>query len=110
MVGRENPVEVQPDESMLEALERTGVDMMYDCRRGECGLCEVRIVSFEGRVDHRDVFHSDRQEAPNTKRFCCVSRVIGSGSGDSRETESAARGEGGLRDDAPRSRVVIEAG
>lgn len=61
-------------------------------------------------MDHRDVFHSERQKAPNTKMCCCVSRVIGSGSDNPRETESAARGDGGLRDDAPRSRVVIEAG
>src|SRR5690606_33132682 len=50
--------EVRAGESMLEALERAGVDMMYDCRRGECGLCEVKILSLEGRVDHRDVFYS----------------------------------------------------
>lgn len=69
-------VEVQPSESMLEALERAGVDMMFDCRRGECGLCEVRILSLDGAVDHRDVFYSERQKAPNSKMCCCVSRVI----------------------------------
>lgn len=75
-------VEVQPGESMLEALERGGVDMMYDCRRGECGLCEADIVRLDGRVDHRDVFYSERQKAPNSKMCCCVSRVIaGEGSG-----------------------------
>lgn len=69
-------VRVRPGESMLEALENAGVDMMYDCRRGECGLCEVGILGLEGRVDHRDVFYSERQKAPNTKMCCCVSRVI----------------------------------
>jgi vanillate O-demethylase ferredoxin subunit len=68
-------VQVQPGESMLEALERGGVDMMYDCRRGECGLCEVYISELDGRVDHRDVFYSERQKAPNAKMCCCVSRV-----------------------------------
>ena len=33
-----------PDESMLEALEAAGADMMFDCRKGECGLCEVRML------------------------------------------------------------------
>ena len=28
-------------QSMLEALEAAGVDMMFDCRKGECGLCQV---------------------------------------------------------------------
>jgi ferredoxin-NADP reductase len=72
-------VEVRDDESMLEALERAGVDMMFDCRRGECGLCEVRILSVEGKVDHRDVFYSERQKAPNSKMCCCVSRVATEG-------------------------------
>ena len=72
-------VEVQTDESMLEALERAGVDMMFDCRRGECGLCEVRILALEGAVDHRDVFYSERQKAPNSKLCCCVSRVATGG-------------------------------
>lgn len=72
-------VEVQADESMLEALERAGVDMMFDCRRGECGLCEVRILALEGAVDHRDVFYSERQKAPNSKLCCCVSRVATGG-------------------------------
>lgn len=69
-------VRVGPEESMLEALERAGVDTMYDCRRGECGLCEARILELDGRVDHRDVFYSERQKAPNSKMCCCVSRVI----------------------------------
>lgn len=67
---------VRPGESMLEALERDGVEMMYDCRRGECGLCEVDILELDGRVDHRDVFYSERQKAPNSKMCCCVSRVV----------------------------------
>lgn len=70
-------VQVQPDESMLEALERAGVDMMFDCRRGECGLCEVQILALDGAVDHRDVFYSERQKEPNTKMCCCVSRIAG---------------------------------
>lgn len=66
---------------MLEALERAGVDMMYDCRRGECGLCEVEILELDGRVDHRDVFYSERQKAPNKKMCCCVSRVTSGAAG-----------------------------
>lgn len=79
-IGRQGvEVEVRADESMLEALERAGADMMYDCRRGECGLCEVRILDVRGSVDHRDVFYSERQKAPNSKMCCCVSRVAGGG-------------------------------
>ncbi|WP_392668491.1 2Fe-2S iron-sulfur cluster-binding protein [Streptomyces sp. LN785] len=28
-------------QSMLEALEEAGVDVMSDCRKGECDLCQV---------------------------------------------------------------------
>ena len=62
--------------SMLEALEDAGVDMMFDCRRGECGLCEVRVLELGGQIDHRDVFYSDRQKDARAKMCCCVSRVV----------------------------------
>lgn len=78
-------VDVRPSESMLEALERAGVEMMYDCRRGECGLCEVDILGLEGRVDHRDVFYSERQKAPNSKMCCCVSRVVSEDGSEDRQ-------------------------
>lgn len=69
-------VTVGPDVSMLEALEGAGVDMMFDCRRGECGLCEVRVVDLDGAIDHRDVFYSQRQKDEAVKMCCCVSRAV----------------------------------
>jgi ferredoxin-NADP reductase len=67
--------------SMLEALEDAGVDMMFDCRKGECGLCEVRILDLDGAVDHRDVFYSERQHHAKEKMCCCVSRAVSSATG-----------------------------
>jgi ferredoxin-NADP reductase len=67
---------VSKDRSMLEALELAGVDMLADCRKGECGLCEVRVSSLNGRIDHRDVFYSERQKASDEKISCCVSRIV----------------------------------
>ncbi|MFF2028663.1 PDR/VanB family oxidoreductase [Arthrobacter sp. NPDC058192] len=72
---------VGPGESMLEALEAVGVDMMFDCRKGECGLCEVRLLSLQGTVDHRDVFYSERQQHAAAKMCCCVSRAVSTGTG-----------------------------
>lgn len=71
---------VNPDESMLEALERSGVEMMFDCRKGECGLCAVEVTSISGQADHRDVFFSQRQKdaVPVRKMCSCVSRVASS--------------------------------
>jgi len=74
-------VKVGQGRSMLEALEDAGADMMFDCRKGECGLCEVRILKLEGSVDHRDVFYSARQKSSAERMACCVSRAVTSKSG-----------------------------
>lgn len=69
---------VRANQSMLEALEAAGADMMWDCGKGECGLCEVRVIGLEGDIDHRDVFYSERQKDARSKMCCCVSRVVAS--------------------------------
>ncbi len=68
-------VEVRPDQSMLDALMEAGVDMIYDCQRGECGLCAVGIVDLKGEVDHRDVFFSEAEKTENHRMCACVSRL-----------------------------------
>jgi vanillate O-demethylase ferredoxin subunit len=70
-------VEVAQNQTMLDALEEAGVDMIFDCRRGECGLCALDILETEGTVDHRDVFFSDEEKAAGSKLCTCVSRVVG---------------------------------
>jgi hypothetical protein len=51
--------------------------MIFDCRRGECGLCALTILAVDGIVDHRDVFFSDAEKAESLKLCTCVSRVCG---------------------------------
>lgn len=77
-------------ESMLEALERSGVEMMSDCRKGECGLCEVRVLDAKGAIDHRDVFYSERQQNARAKMCCCVSRAVTSATGARADADPAA--------------------
>jgi vanillate O-demethylase ferredoxin subunit len=74
-LGRE--IEVPANRTMLEALEDAGVEVIFDCRRGECGLCALDILEVDGVVDHRDVFFSDEEKAANKKLCTCVSRVAG---------------------------------
>ena len=69
-------VTVPPDKTLLDALEEAGVDMIFDCRRGECGLCAVGLDGVEGEVDHRDVFFSDEEKAENKAMCACVSRLV----------------------------------
>ena len=72
-------LQVPPERTLLDVLNDHGIDTLYDCRRGECGLCAVDVVEAHGRIDHRDVFFSAR-EKQEAKRLCaCVSRISGGG-------------------------------
>lgn len=68
---------VSENETLLDALERTGAEPLYNCRKGECGLCAVEVISLEGTIDHRDVFYSEDQKAAGTAFCSCVSRIAG---------------------------------
>lgn len=81
---------VSPHESMLEALERAGADMMFECRRGECGLCQVKVLALDGRIDHRDVFFSDEERETGGKLCTCVSRIARAASPCDRQTPLGA--------------------
>lgn len=70
-------VDVPANRSMLEALEDACVDMIFGCRRGECGLCVLAILEASAPVDHRDVFFSSEEQATNGKLCTCVSRAAG---------------------------------
>ncbi|TWB36516.1 PDR/VanB family oxidoreductase [Nitrospirillum pindoramense] len=71
-------VTVRPDQTLLSALQEAGADLMYDCRRGECGLCALDVLDVSGgRLDHRDVFLSDHQKAEGHQMCVCVSRATG---------------------------------
>jgi ferredoxin-NADP reductase len=72
-------VEVPANRSMLEALREAGVNVMYDCLRGECGLCAVDIREADCQLDHRDVFLSEAERAERKKICTCVSRAIRGG-------------------------------
>jgi vanillate O-demethylase ferredoxin subunit len=54
------------------------VETLYDCRRGECGLCAMDVLAVEGELDHRDVFLSAHEKQENKRICACVSRVVGS--------------------------------
>jgi ferredoxin-NADP reductase len=71
--GRE--VEVPATRTLLAALTEAGVDMMWDCLRGECGLCTVAVLHTDQPLDHRDVFLSEDERAAATTLCACVSRA-----------------------------------
>lgn len=77
IAGRDGAVRVRPDETLLDALLGAGVEMIYDCQRGECGLCAVDVLEAEGQIDHRDVFLSPEERAEGRRLCACVSRFTG---------------------------------
>jgi vanillate O-demethylase ferredoxin subunit len=70
---------VSAQQTMLDALIGAGGELMWDCRKGECGLCVMAVSELSGRLDHRDVFLSDRQKDANELVCMCVTRVAGAG-------------------------------
>jgi len=64
---------VPPDKSILQVLIEEAIDPMYDCQRGECGICQVTVL--EGIPDHRDHILSEGERAENKVMQICVSRA-----------------------------------
>jgi ferredoxin-NADP reductase len=77
VTGYDERVLVRRNRTLLDALRDAGVDMMWDCLRGECGLCAAKVLAAEGELDHRDVFLSDEQQAEGETIVTCVSRAVG---------------------------------
>ncbi|MFK0114195.1 2Fe-2S iron-sulfur cluster-binding protein [Streptomyces sp. NPDC091217] len=61
--------------AVLDALQEAGAEIMYDCLRGERGLCRVRVLESDGRIDHRDVFLSSRERTQGRQMCACVSPI-----------------------------------
>jgi ferredoxin len=57
-------------------LDEANIDVMYDCMKGECGLCQVDILEYSGAIDHRDFFFNETEKSKNNKLCACVSRVV----------------------------------
>lgn len=66
-------IAVAADQTIIDALEQAGVDVLCDCRRGDCGICQCGVIS--GTPDHRDVILSEEEKASNKVMQICVSRA-----------------------------------
>ena len=63
---------VPADKSIIDVMLEAGLDPLFDCRRGDCGVCTTRVI--EGEPDHRDLCLSPKDHADGD--FCpCVSRT-----------------------------------
>jgi len=70
-------IQVGEHESLLEAIERAGVDAPYLCRGGACGQCETAVIGYDGAFLHRDHWLEDEDRASGKKIMPCVSRFEG---------------------------------
>lgn len=67
-----NRVHIPADQTILDALLAAGESPMFDCRRGDCGMCQVIVNS--GVPDHRDYCLSNTERDSNRVIQICVSR------------------------------------
>ncbi|MFD7668313.1 PDR/VanB family oxidoreductase [Streptomyces sp. NPDC059788] len=63
-------VQVDADESLLNALTHAGFPVSSGCREGVCGSCEIAVL--DGEVEHRDDVG-----AAEGRMYACVSRALG---------------------------------
>lgn len=66
---------VSEHESVLDAIERLGVNYPWSCREGICGTCEVPVAA--GDVEHLDFVLSPAERAEQRRMMVCVSRCGG---------------------------------
>ena len=74
-VSSRRSVTVGPQETLLAALRRAGVDPPYSCQQGFCGTCRVRVL--RGRVLHRDTLLTADERTD--QMLTCVSRAVAGG-------------------------------
>lgn len=67
---------VPPETSALEAILQVVPDHPFSCLGGQCGTCEVAVLS--GEVDHRDEFLEGDKRIMSSAMMLCVSRALSS--------------------------------
>jgi vanillate O-demethylase ferredoxin subunit len=65
--------EVPADCTVVQALQKHGVEILVSCEQGVCGTCITRVL--EGECDHRDLYFTDEEKAKNDQFTPCCSRA-----------------------------------
>jgi ferredoxin-NADP reductase len=66
-------LQVSAHQSIVDALEQAGIDVLTSCREGTCGTCETPVL--EGVPDHRDSYLSPAERESNETMMVCCSRA-----------------------------------
>jgi vanillate O-demethylase ferredoxin subunit len=65
--------EVPADQTVVQALQAHGIEILTSCEQGVCGTCITRVL--EGECDHRDLYFTDEEKAKNDQFTPCCSRA-----------------------------------
>ena len=65
-------VRVDPEQSVVQALELAGVRIPTSCEQGVCGTCLTRVL--EGVPDHKDMYLMPEEQDANDQMLPCCSR------------------------------------
>jgi ferredoxin-NADP reductase len=68
-------VTVAEDDTVLDAVNRVGANVLSTCREGTCGTCEVRVL--DGVPEHRDSVLGLEERLAGETMMACVSRCRG---------------------------------
>ncbi|REG49141.1 vanillate O-demethylase ferredoxin subunit [Paraburkholderia sp. BL6669N2] len=71
LAKRNKTIVVEQPETIVDAMVRNGLDPLYGCKRGECGICAVSVTS--GTPLHRDTFLSEEEKKSEKYMCTCVS-------------------------------------
>ena len=64
--------EIAKDQTVVQALQAQGIEILTSCEQGVCGTCITRVL--EGEPDHRDLYFTDEEKAANDQFTPCCSR------------------------------------
>lgn len=65
--------EVGANETVVQALQKHGIEILTSCEQGVCGTCITRVL--QGECDHRDLYFTDDEKAQNDQFTPCCSRA-----------------------------------
>jgi len=66
-------IQVGPEQTVVQALHKAGVDVPIACEQGVCGTCLTRVLS--GVPDHKDLYLTPEEQAANDQFTPCCSRA-----------------------------------
>jgi vanillate O-demethylase ferredoxin subunit len=64
-------LQVGPDQTIVEAMRASGIDVETACEQGMCGTCLTTVL--DGEPDHRDRYFSEEERG--NQMLVCVSRA-----------------------------------